>query len=365
MKTGLAIMASDNISSSAYATEEAMRVLAFAGLAALTLTMPIAIAVCVVLAVVVLSESRVIRAYPNGGGSYIVASQNLGMFPGLVAAAALLTDYILTVAVSVAAGTAALASAIPSLDRFTVPISVTFIVIIAFTLSQTGMVRRWLRLRSRGWLVSAAINALGAFATGVVAIVVGIGKFELGAWMVVAIIPVLVAMLYGINRHYRVIGDKLLIATSVPVRLRAATPRVIVPISRIDRPSLNAVSIAKGLGGDIYAVHISFDADGAKAFKRRWAAVVGDAIPLDTIISPYRALLPPLLRYIDAVDRGDPERPIIVVLAEFVPRHWWEALLHNQTALLLKLRLFTRRNTSVMDVPYHLDDADAGDDRRR
>ncbi|TMB60997.1 MAG: APC family permease [Chloroflexi bacterium] len=596
-KIGLAIFASDNISSSAYATEETMRVLALAGAGALALTMPLTIAICVVLAIVVLSYLQVIRAYPQGGGSYVVAKENLGVIPGLVAASALLVDYFLTVAVSVAAGVAAVTSAFPDLHPARVAISIALVafltignlrgireaglifaaptylyvlsvlgllgvgllrvtsgavpvaaaplaafanegtqaltlllvlrafasgsvaltgteavsngvqafkdppdrnasivlvamgslfatlfvvisylattigitpdasetetvlsllarslvgtspyfylvqattaiililaantafngfprlasimatdrfmprqfaqrgdrlafstgivalavvssllivaydasvtgliplytvgVFIAFTLSQTGMVRRWLRLRSRGWLVSAAINALGAFATGVVAIVVGIGKFELGAWMVVAIIPVLVAMLYGINRHYRVIGDKLLIATSVPVRLRAATPRVIVPISRIDRPSLNALSIAKGLGGDIYAVHISFDADGANAFKRRWVAVVGDAIPLDTIISPYRALLPPLLRYIDAVDRGDPERPIIVVLAEFVPRHWWEALLHNQTALLLKLRLFTRRNTSVMDVPYHLDDADAGDDRRR
>ena len=90
--------------------------------------------------------------------------------------------------------------------------------------------------------------------------------------------------------------------------------------------------------------------------------MVGDAIPLETIISPYRSLFAPLLRYIDAHDRGEPERPIIVVLAEFVPRHWWEALLHNQTALLLKLRLFTRRNTSVLDVPYHLDEADTHDD---
>src|SRR5262249_10079981 len=98
------------------------------------------------------------------------------------------------------------------------------------------------------------------------------------------------------------------------------------------------------------------DQDGAKLFKQRWARVVGDKIALDTIISPYRALMPPLLKYIDAVDRGDPGRPIIVVLAEFVPRHWWESLLHNQTALLLKLRLFARRNPAVLDVPYHLDD---------
>ncbi|HKY49624.1 MAG TPA: amino acid permease, partial [Candidatus Limnocylindria bacterium] len=112
-KTGLAIMASDNISSSAYATEEAMRVLALAGTAALALTMPIAIGVCVVLAVVVLSESRVIRAYPNGGGSYVVAKDNHGVVAGLVAASALLIDYVLTVAVSTAAGVAAVSSFIP------------------------------------------------------------------------------------------------------------------------------------------------------------------------------------------------------------------------------------------------------------
>jgi hypothetical protein len=143
---------------------------------------------------------------------------------------------------------------------------------------------------------------------------------------------------------------------TAPVRVQSTVPRIVVPISRIDRASLRALSIARGLGGEVHAVHISYDAEGAKAFKRRWESVVGEAIALDTIISPYRALMPPLLKYLDAIDRGGPGRPIIVVLAEFVPRHWWEALLHNQTALLLKLRLFVRRNTSVLDVPYHLDD---------
>jgi amino acid transporter len=595
-KVGLAIFASDNISSSAYATEETMRVLALAGAATLALTMPITIAICVVLAIVVLSYLQVIRAYPQGGGSYVVASQNLGVLPGLVAASALLVDYFLTVAVSVAAGVAAVTSAMPELHDERVLISLALValltvgnlrgireaglifaaptyvyvaalvglvavglwrvatgdipqavaplepfppegtqplaillvlrafasgsvaltgteavsngvqafkepadrnasvvlvlmgslfatlfvgisflatslgitpdrsetetvlsllakslvgtswffyvvqattavililaantafngfprlasimatdrfmprqfaqrgdrlafstgilalavvssllilaydasvtgliplytvgVFIAFTLSQAGMVRRWFRLRTSGWVPSAAINALGAVATGVVAIVVGVSKFELGAWMVVAIIPVLVAMLYGINVHYRSIEDRLLIASAASVHLQRTVPRIVVPISRIDRASLRALNIARGLGGEVYAVHISFDTEGAKKFKRRWEAVVGDEIPLDTIISPFRALMPPLLRYIEAIDSRDPGRPIIVVLAEFVPRHWWEALLHNQTALLLKLRLFTRRNTAVLDVPYHLDDADPDDDRR-
>ena len=590
-KVGLAIFASDNISSSAYATEEAMRILALAGAGFVAaLTMPLTVAIVVVLAIVVLSYQQVIRAYPQGGGSYIVASENLGVFPGLIAASALVVDYFLTVAVSVAAGVAAITSAAPELFPHRVLISVatvmllttgnlrglreagrifavpTYIylfsmfgllalglwrvatgdvpaapppieafppegmqaftvllllrafasgsvaltgteavangvqafksdeswnarvvlilmgtffatiflgisflsttigiqpdlsetetvnslltrslvgtswyfylvqgataillvlaantafngfprlasimavdrfmprqfaqrgdrlafstgiialaavssflivaynasvtgliplytvgVFIAFTLSQTGMVRHWMRERGRGWHASAVINGLGAIATGLVAIIVAVSKFEAGAWMVVAILPVLVAMLWGIHRHYRGIEDRLLIASTVPVRLQIAHPRIIVPISRIDRASLRALAIAKGLGGEVYAVHISFDAEGAKAFKQRWRQVVGDAIALDTIISPYRALMAPLLKYIDAIDRGDHSRPVIVVLAEFVPRHWWEQVLHNQTALLLKLRLFVRPNTAVLDVPYHLGDAD-------
>ncbi|HEU5288959.1 MAG TPA: APC family permease [Candidatus Limnocylindria bacterium] len=588
-KIGLAIFASDNVSSSAYATEETMRVLALAGTGALALTMPLTLAIVVVLAIVVLSYLQVIRAYPQGGGSYVVASENLGIVPGLVAASALLVDYFLTVAVSVAAGVAAITSAFPALHPERVVISVTLValltvgnlrgireaglifaaptylyvasilgllaiglwsvvtgapprpappiqafvpegtqaltlllvlrafasgsvaltgteavsngvqafkapadrnasavlvimgalfatlfvaisflattigiapdasetetvlsllarslvgtswyfylvqattavililaantafngfprlasimatdrfmprqfaqrgdrlafstgivalalvssvlivaydasvtgliplytvgVFIAFTLSQAGMVRRWVRLRSRRWFLSAAVNGAGAIATGAVALVVGASKFQLGAWMVVAIIPVIVAILYGIGMHYRTVGDRLLIAASAPVRLIPSRPRVVVPISRIDRPALRALALATGLGGDVFAVHISFDSEGARAFQRRWAEVVGDAVPLDTVISPYRALQAPLLRYIDALDH-DPPRPTIVVLAEFVPRHWWEALLHNQTALLLKLRLFVRRNTSVLDVPYHLDEAD-------
>ena len=593
IKTGLAIMASDNISSSAYATEEAMRVLALAGVGALALTMPLTVAIVVILAIVVLSYTQVIRAYPSGGGSYVVASENLGVLPGLMAASALLIDYFLTVAVSIAAGVAAVTSAFPELlsarvviclvliafltvgnlrgireagslfasptyvyliaiyglialgfwrvlsgdlpaapmpietfpqdgtqaltlllllrafasgsvaltgteavangvqafrapesrnarivlvlmgtffgtiflsisylattigiqpdkseaetvisllarslvgtswyfylvqastavllvlaantafngfprlasimatDRFmprqfaqrgdrlafstgilalaliaallviAFDASVTNLiplytvgVFIAFTLSQAGMVRKWLRDRSGGWMTSAAINAVGAVATGVVAVVVGYSKFEHGAWVVAVILPILVALLWGINRHYRSIEDILLIGATVPVRLQATTPRIIVPISRIDRAALRALAIARGLSGDVYAVHISFDAEGAREFKKRWERSVGNAIALETIISPYRSLMPPLLRYIDAVDRGDPGRPIIVVLAEFVPRHWWEFLLHNQTALLMKLRLFGRRNTSVLDVPYHLDDPEPVD----
>src|SRR4030095_11795502 len=128
--TGLAVFASDNISSSAYATEEIMRVLVLAGAGALALTMPITLAIVIVLAIVVVSYQQVISAYPSGGGSYVVASENLGPLAGLPAAAALLTDYVLTVAVSTAAGVAALTSIFPGLFEHRVELGVAFIVVI-------------------------------------------------------------------------------------------------------------------------------------------------------------------------------------------------------------------------------------------
>ncbi len=589
--TGLAIFASDNISSSAYATEEAMRSLALAGAGALALTMPLSIAIVAILAVVVTSYLQVIRAYPQGGGSYVVASENLGVFAGLAAAAALLIDYVLTVSVSVAGGVLAITSAFPALvdekvwlgigfiglltvgnlrgvreagllfagptyfyvvsvvgivaiglfrsisgdlpapvpPPETIPtiealtpfvvlrafssgsvglsgteavangvtafkrpearnagvvlvamgvlfgslfLAISFIatriglepdqsetvsvlslltrslvgvgpyyyvlqaatavililaantsfsgfprlasilatdrfmprqfaqrgdrlafstgilalalisslllahyegsvtgliplytvgVFIAFTLSQAGMVRHWMRLRERGWQISAGVNGIGAVVTFVVLLVVAGTKFTLGAWQVLAIMPLIVLLLYGIHRHYRSIEDDLLVSVKRPVRVTATRPLVVVPVSRLDRPALQALRIARGLSGDLVAVHVSYGNEGAERFKQRWLDVVGRDTRLDTIVSPYRALIPSLLRYVDAVDQGDRGRPIVVVLAEFVPRHWWEAILHNQTALALKLRLFVRRNTVVLDVPYHLDDPEPVD----
>jgi hypothetical protein len=106
----------------------------------------------------------------------------------------------------------------------------------------------------------------------------------------------------------------------------------------------------------VNAVHISTSKSSAEEFRRRWAQLDTD-IKLDVVESPYRSLLAPLLKYIDAMDRSD-DRPITVVLAEFVPHHWWEWLLHSQTAFRLKAALLFRPNTIVIDVPYHFEDAD-------
>jgi amino acid transporter len=582
----LAIFSSDNISSSAYATEEIMRILVLAGIGALSLTLPLTLVIIVVLAIVATSYRQTIRAYPNGASAYLVARDTLGTAPGLVAAAALLIDYVLTVAVSISAGVAAITSIFPEaypervliaaaavvilsvgnlrgiresgtifmaptyvyivavlgliafgmyryatgdLGTYPVPdawleaeagmqplalflvlrafssgavaltgteaisdgvpafkppewrnarttltwaaaifgtlfLGISFLsstigivpdpteqqtvlsqlarhltgsgfylylvqfstalllvlaantsfadfprlssflardefmprqfafrgerlafttgilalaglaivllvafqasvtaliplytlgVFIAFTLSQGGMVLRWWRMRQPGWRRGIAINGAGAVTTAVVALIVVASKFTAGAWMVVITIPLIVALLLGIRGHYRAVEAGLALARIPPGKRAAQHPIVVVPIARLDEPARQAIAFANSISSEATAVHVTNDADTADDLRSEWAEWAGGA-ELVVIESPYRALIGPLLAYLDVIQRQDPSRPVLVVLSEFVPRHWWENLLHNQTALRLKLRLFTRPNTIVADVPYRL-----------
>jgi hypothetical protein len=130
-------------------------------------------------------------------------------------------------------------------------------------------------------------------------------------------------------------------------------PHVIVPVSRMDRAAREAVTFARSISPNVTAVHVTDDAAEAAHLQRRWDQT-GLDVPFVVIESPYRALIPPLLAYIDAADRQE-TGPIAVVLPEFVPRHFWEFLLHNQSAVRLKLHLFFRPNTVVIDVPYYLE----------
>lgn len=590
----LAVFSSDNISSSAYATEEMMRILVLAGIGAISLTMPLTIVICVVLAIVATSYWQTIRAYPNGASSYLVSSDNLGSTAGLIAGAALLIDYTLTVAVSVSAAVAAITSVMPELfpervligigivallmlgnlrgiresgtifmaptyvyiaavlvmigiglvrfatgtlpeytppaewltaegggealtiflilrafssgaaaltgveaisdgvpafkapewrnaritlvwaaaifatlflgisfmastlgiipdpheeqtvlsqiARLVVGSGVFFVIIqlatvlvlalaantafadfprlssflardsfmprqfafrgerlafttgivalsllatlllivfdasvtaliplytlgvfLAFTLSQASMVVRWRRRREAGWRRGLLINGLGALTTGVIALIVVESKFLSGAWMVVIAIPMLVGLMLAIRGHYRAVDAALRLSRIPPGGRTAVHPTVIVPVARLDEPARQAIAFANSISETATAVHVTNDVDAAEHIRREWAEWSGGA-ELVVIESPYRALIGPLLAYLDVLQRHDPTRPVLVVLSEFVPRHWWEYLLHNQTALRLKLRLFTRPNTIVADVPYHLRNAptDAG-----
>jgi amino acid transporter len=582
---GLAIFSSDNISSSAYGPEEIMRVLAFAGTGALVLTLPLAGLITVMLAIVTVSYRQTIKAYPTGASSYIVASDNLGSRMGVLAAAALLIGYVVTVAVSVSAGVAAMTSLLPQIydDRvwisvvlvllimlgnlrgiresgtiFMIPtyayivvmlgiigygiarvtfgevpefvppsgwepveqgaqalglflilrafsqgavaltgveaisdgvpafkppewknarttltwaaivfatlfVGIAFLVtrlgiqpdgsetytvlsllvrtltgegavlvvaqiatalilvlaantsfadfprlssflardgflprqfafrgerlafttgivalslvaialligfnasvsgliplytlgvFIAFTLSQGGMLVRWWTRREDGWRAGLAINGLGTLTTAVVAVVVGTSNFFQGAWLVIVLVPILMFVLMAINRHYREMDEALALDHIDAAEEVAARPIVLVPIARLDRPARQAIAFANSISSEAVAVHVTNDPEAADEMRERWPEWAGST-ELVVVESPYRALIGPLLAYMDALQRQAPDRPVLVVLSEFVPKHWWENLLHNQTALRLKLRLFARRNTIVADVPFH------------
>jgi hypothetical protein len=228
-------------------------------------------------------------------------------------------------------------------------------VFVAFTLSQAGMVRHWWRLRhqDRRWWVRAAFNGVGALATAVVAVVVGIAKFMLGAWIVLLLIPLFVLAMLWIHRHYMTLSKELEAVPNQQVLPANLAPQVVVPISRLERPALAAVNFAQSISSDVTAVHVVEDQEEAESFRERWNAFNLN-VPLVIVESPYRRLLGSLLEYIDTIDQRDPRRPVTVVLAEFVPRHWWENFLHNLTAWRLKLHLFTRRNTITIDVPYYV-----------
>ena len=591
----LAVLSSDALSSVAYATEEILRVLLVAGLGALTLSLPIGAGIVALLLIVGISYRQTIKAYPHGGGSYIVAKDNLGETPALVAGGALLVDYILTVAVSISAAVAAMVSALPELHNhlvgtgialivmitivnlrgiresgtiFAVPtylflvgigimlavgfvrnaltgfevhepdhdvmigtssvglflilrafasgcaaltgveaisdgvpafqppewknarttltamiviLAVTFtgitflahqygavplsqeepgyetvvsqiardvfngknaayyyiqfatmsILVLAantaysdfprlayfmardkympsqftfrgdrlayttgivtlgilsatvlaafggeterliplyavgvftsFTLSQSGMVVRWQRRKEPGWRHGRTINAVGATATGIVALVVATTKFTHGAWMVIVLIPLLVMMFRAIHRHYTEASQELQAQT--PTRPEDIAHVVVVPIAALNRVARQTLAYARSISDNVTAIHISDDPEAIEQLREAWSREIPD-VPLVIIESPYRSLVGPLLTYLDELQAQAPGATLTVVLPEYIPRHWWEQILHNQTALRIKAALLFRPGTVVTSVPYHLERGDGLPPRR-
>jgi amino acid transporter len=576
----LAVFASDALSSVAYATEEILLVLVLAGSIALAYSLPIALGIAALFAAVVISYRQTVRAYPQGGGAYLVAKDNLGMPPALTAAAALLTDYVLTVAVSVAAGIAAVTSALPLLypyrivlcvlavtgialanlrgvresgklfaaptyffvvctlgmvgwgligaalnwlpeapyaphppgiegvglflilrayaagctaltgveavsngvqalkppegrnaqivmawlgaiaivmflgitylaydfgivpggeetvvskiarrvfgtgvfyyavqastmlilllaantsyadfprlssilarDRFmprqlanqgdrlvfsngililsgfAIVLLVAFRgdthallplyaigVFISFTISQSGMVRRWVRLREKGWRWRVWVNGTGAIVTFVVLLTLTVTKFEEGAWIVVLVIPLLGAGFVVMHRHYEEVAHELsLEGFEGPPEFQHT---VLVVVGDVHRGVVRAVQYARTLAptAAVRGVYVETDPARTAKLEEKWAAW-GLGVPLVVLTSPYRTLLRPLLEYIDHIQSKGDEQMVTVVLPEFLPRRWWQHILHNQTALLIKAALLFRKNLVVADVPYLL-----------
>ncbi|MDH7498816.1 MAG: APC family permease [candidate division NC10 bacterium] len=598
---GLAVFSSDALSSTAYATQEILMVLAGAGVAAFLFAFPISLAIVALLAIVTFSYVQTIHAYPGGGGAYIVARDNLAELPAQVAGAALLTDYILTVAVSVSSGVAQITSAFPALFSYRVHLSlalvllvmvvnlrgvresgaifafptyfflammsltvgiglfryltgtlgtvvdppalqmihaaqplslflilrafssgtaaltgveaiangvtafkeprsrnagitllwmsailgtlflgITFLalpisaipseqetvisqlartvyhgrgllyfgviagttlililatntsfagfprlsailaadgllprqlafrgsrlvysrgivalaliaslliilfrasvtaliplyaigVFLSFTLSQAGMARRfWKAGRlspgqqvkehgstlqyESGWRYKVVLNGLGALCTLLVTLIFAITKFLDGAWIVLILMPALVALFSFIHGHYRDLASHLSIEHyGEPPHI--ARHRVILPISGVHRGTLAALHYARSLSPDVTAVHVSIDPAETERVRQKWE-LWGDGVRLVILDSPYRLLIEPLLSYIEEVSaHRQPNETITIVVPHFVPRRWWNNLLHTHAAMLLRLALLFKPGIVITDVPYQV-----------
>ncbi len=580
----LAVLSSDALSSVAYATEEILIVLLLAGSGALGLSLPIALGIALLLIIIALSYRQTIRAYPSGGGAYTVARENLGLYPGLIAAASLMIDYILTVTVSVSAGIAALTSAVPALQPFvvelclllvfllmlanlrglrssgqlfsiptyafivtifgliiwgifrqttgqitTIPVTTTqtvplnlfllcrafaagctaltgveaisngvmvfkspewqnarrtlgymvgilatmflgitylahiyqivpqqgqtvlsllgrsifgngifyyflqittlLILMLAantsfadfprlsyflardrflprqllllgdrlvysngiillsasaailvmifrgetnaiiplyavgvftsFSLSQAGMVRHWFNEKTRGWLLSAIINGVGAVMTTLVLIVIVATKFRQGAWIVVLAIPAVVYLFLGINRHYRRVRESLSIAgielnrdSVTPIHSNISTPAIVL-VGQLHRGTLEALDYARSIASEIVAIHIDIGDTDRTNLQQQWQQLEAD-IPLIILDSPYRSIITPMSEFVANFEAQHPGRFTTVIIPVFVTRHWWEDFLHNQTALFIRVALRSKRSRVISNVRYYL-----------
>lgn len=225
----------------------------------------------------------------------------------------------------------------------------------AFTMSQSGMVVRWWRQRPPGWGRNFAMNLVGALTTFLVLAVATLTKLESGTWIVLAIIPFLIAIFMAINRHYTRVSTE--VEATTPTKVESYKHTFIVPVGSLNGVALSAIAYARSLSSNVTAVHIvEGEEEGeAEQFNQRWKELLPDTdVNLVVIESPYRSLIGPLLSYIDALDQQSPDDTITIILAESIPAKPWEYLLHNQSALRLKASLLFRPNTVVADVPYLL-----------
>jgi amino acid transporter len=228
-------------------------------------------------------------------------------------------------------------------------------VFISFTLSQGGMVQHWLRTREVGWRRSVVINAVGAILTAIVFMVIIVTRFTRGAWAVLVLIPLLVVLFRTIHQHYLSVARQLSLTEG---RLVGAVKRhtALVLVSGIHRGVVPALEYARSIAPDnTTALYVELDPEESVRVRAKWAQW-GCGVPLVVLESPYRSLVRPILSYVDKLDAQYEDDVLSVILPEFIPSKWWQHLLHNQTALLIKAALLFRKGIVVTSVPYHLEE---------
>ncbi|MEU5979227.1 APC family permease [Streptomyces sp. NPDC047315] len=247
-------------------------------------------------------------------------------------------------------------------------------VFVSFTLSQTGMVRHWNRhlrternpAKRRHMIRSRAINAFGAFFTGLVLVVVLATKFTHGAWVALLGMVFFYGLMSAIRRHYDRVSRELA-ATDEPSddSVRPSRVHAIVLVSKVHRPTLRALAYAKLMRVDkLEAVSISVDPTETAVLRKEWERR-GINIPLKILDSPYREITRPVVEYVKGLRRESPRDVVSVVIPEYVVGHWYEHLLHNQSALRLKGRLLFTPGVMVTSVPYQLESSEVARERAR
>jgi amino acid transporter len=233
-------------------------------------------------------------------------------------------------------------------------------VFLGFTISQTGMVRRWFRLKGKAWQLKALINGLGAVTTLIVMMVIAVTRFAHGAWIVIVLVPIMVTTFFNIHRHY--IRVKSILAGSRADFISPRKNRVVVLVSGIHSGVVQALNYAKVIAdhGEVEAITVDFpdengrDSAALERLRSDWPRYC-EGIPLRALRSPYRKIVEPIVEELDRMRRVEPEYTITVILPEFVTGHWWANLLHNQTAWRIKTTLLMKPKTVVISIPYHLE----------
>jgi amino acid transporter len=219
-------------------------------------------------------------------------------------------------------------------------------VFVGFTLSQAGMVRHWYSGRENGWAGRAAINGIGAVLTFLALVIELISKFTAGAWLIVLVIPGLVATFTGVHRAYDKMGALLELGKLPPPPHREPS-LVVVPVVGLSRLTAEAISAALSLGDDVIAIYVCFDdpedAEASSEFQRRWSEWQ-PGVPLVTLHTPRRSLGPPMVEYLRTIEEEDRSRRLVVLIAEMQPARPWEWILHNQRGIVLDQAI--RRGTA-------------------
>ncbi|WP_219835512.1 APC family permease [Paenibacillus sp. R14(2021)] len=225
-------------------------------------------------------------------------------------------------------------------------------VFIPFTLSQLGMMVRWLRLKPANWLFGFIVNTIGMLTTLVITLIFIFTKFS-QIWFVFIFLPIVIMIFYKISRHYTNTADELRINIDKekPV-IKGST--VVVPVAGITKVVLHSISYAKSLTDNVVAVYVGFDEEEIERLEKKWEEW-NPGVRLIVLRSSYRSIIRPIIRFIETVEWKTQETDhITVLIPQFITKHWWQNFLHNQSSLLLRAYLFNQKDIVIATVPYHL-----------